>query len=196
MSFMKIGCLEVLKPTYSLLWLAEWKVPAPWTIWMHIHAQSFCLSVSFCLKVLCMVNQHLLYLPLLHCGLNIEIWSLQGPTHIFGNFRGCCMADFTSRLQWVKIAVINYRSFPLCPSLPFPLFVKLSERAWSQAPIEETKLSLKILWSDLTTNRSKTYLQHQGENHNGKWIAIYLFVSAWYLKLEKQRTESVYMQIK
>ena len=28
--FMEIGCSEVPKPTYpSLLWLAEWKVPAP-----------------------------------------------------------------------------------------------------------------------------------------------------------------------
>ena len=34
MSFMKIGCLEVLKPTYSLLWLAEWKVPAPLKWWL------------------------------------------------------------------------------------------------------------------------------------------------------------------
>ena len=75
------------------------------------------------------------------------------------------MADFTSRLQWVKIVVINYRSFPLRPSLPFPLFVKLSERAWSQAPIEETKLSLKILRSNPTVNQLKTYLlQHQQWN--------------------------------
>ena len=32
---MKIGCSEVPKPTYpSLLWLAEWKVPAPLKWWL------------------------------------------------------------------------------------------------------------------------------------------------------------------
>ena len=38
-SFMKIGCSEVPKPTYpSLLWPAEWKVPAPF------NAKQFCYS--------------------------------------------------------------------------------------------------------------------------------------------------------
>ena len=37
-SFMKIGCSEVPKPTYpSLLWLAEWKVPAPFMFMFIVH---------------------------------------------------------------------------------------------------------------------------------------------------------------
>ena len=85
--------------------------------------------------------------------------------------------------------MVIYRSFPLRPSLPFPLFVKLSERAWSQAPIEETKLSLKILRSNPTVNQLKTYLlQHQ------QWEVIcnLPFCLCMIMKVGKSEGQKVY----